>query len=141
MQIATINKAVQAQSDQVAYTVMVSPEMGRGLYATRDLAAGETIMDCELLVLSETDTPIVNSTDLQWYTFKYDKQRDCLVLGLGEIFNHDDAANVNYELVLVDGRHMMRFSTNQPVVAGDQLFIDYTADADVDVSGYTVNLG
>jgi len=61
-------------------------------------------------------------------------------LGLGEIFNHDDAANVHYALVDFEGRKVMQFTANQPIMEGDQLFIDYAADTKVNADAYTVNL-
>jgi hypothetical protein len=76
--------------------VKTSPEMGRGIYAEKTISQGEVIMRCEILVLSKIDTPIVNLTDLSFYTFTFNEEQDCLVLGLGEIFNHDDQPNVEF---------------------------------------------
>ena len=119
------------------FTIKVTPEYGRGLYATRDLEPGETIAVCELLVLSPEHTLKVNETDLQYYTFVYNEKQDCLVLGDGEIFNHSDTANVSYKLQdLGDGRQGMIFVTNNYVKSGEQLFIDYSADIRVDTSAY-----
>lgn len=114
------------------YTIKVTPEFGRGLYASRDLYANEIIEVAELLVLSASDTLKVNQTDLQWYTFVFDAKtgQDCLVLGNGEIFNHSDEANVNYDLVQYGDRVKMVFVSNRDIKAGDQLFIDYGRDTD-----------
>jgi len=116
--------------------------MGRGLYATQDINKGELIFVAELLVLSETDTKLVNLTDLQYYTFKYNEKQDCLVLGDGEIFNHADQPNVGYQLVkhASEDRQIMLFHAIQDVKQGDQLMIDYAADTKVDASKYNVNL-
>jgi len=119
--------------------VQTSVEMGRGVYATDKLLAGTVVMICEILVLSELDTVKVNQTELQYYTFKYTDTQDCLVLGLGEIFNHDDASNVSYELVMLEGRHMMVFKATKEISKDAQLFINYNADAAVNVSSYIKN--
>ncbi len=116
--------------------VIYTEESGRGLYATQDIQANECIIICEILLLNEEDTIKVNNTSLKYYTFKFDTNRDCLVLGLGEIFNHLDDANVNYNLVYHDNRFFMEFRSNTIINKGEQLFIDYTADSDVDVSSY-----
>lgn len=113
---------------------------GRGVYGKWALRQNTEIAICELLVLSEKDTPIINSTDLKYYTFKYNETQDCLVLGIGEIFNHSNAPNVKFELKEKDGRKLMVFTMLKTVEAGQQLFIDYNSDVQVDTSEYTVNL-
>lgn len=116
--------------------IKVTEEFGRGLYATKAIKAGQTILQCEVLVLSQLDTIIVNRTELKYYTFVYSEEQDCIVLGNGEIFNHADDANVAYQLVDFDGRRVMVFTATQNVLPGFQLFIDYGADCKVDASKY-----
>lgn len=127
------------------YSVRMIEGMGRGIIAERDIRLGEIITNCELLVLSPDDTIKVNETDLQWYTFTFDKnsKQDCLVLGDGEIFNHSDEANVLYGLIDWNGRKLMRFQAARDIKKGEQLFIDYRADVDAVnnvLENYTVNL-
>ncbi len=114
------------------YSVQLVDGMGRSVIAERDIKRGEVITNCELLVLSPIDTIKVNETDLQWYTFTFDKEtnRDCLVMGDGEIFNHSDDANTLYGLIDFDGRKLMRFQAARDVSKGEQLFINYNADVD-----------
>jgi SET domain-containing protein len=122
------------------YSIQMVEGMGRGVIAERDIKLGDVITNCELLVLDKKDTANLNSnTDLQYYTFTYDKKtgQDCLVLGDGEIFNHDDKANTLYGLIDWDGRKLMRFQAARDIKKGEQLFIDYSADVDTcDVMGY-----
>lgn len=112
---------------------------GRGIYATRDILQGEVIGEYELLVLNESDTIKVNETDLKYYTFSYLKGRDCLVLGHGEIFNHDDRPNVAYQLVKFQDRMLMQFKALSKIESGNELLIDYSADSQVDTSKYIEN--
>ncbi len=114
--------------------------MGRGLFSFTSFKANRVIMECELLVLSEQDTKSVNTTDLQYYTFKYNDAQDCLVLGNGEIFNHSEKPNVGYRLIDYDGRKMMQFYTLTEVNSDDQLLIDYNMDTKVNTDNYKVNL-
>lgn len=131
--------------DKPIYSVQIVEGMGRAIIAERDLSIGDIITNCELLVFSPEDTLKVNETDLQYYTFTYNKEgkQDCLVLGDGEIFNHADDANVLYGLVDWNGRKLMRFQASRPIKKGEQLFIDYRADVDK-ISNvlevYTVNM-
>ena len=114
----------------------VTKEFGRGLYASTSVLKGIRVMLCELLVLSKADTINVNKTDLKHYTFKFNNECDCLVLGVGEIFNHSDHPNVAYNLVRVNGRTCMIFNALRHVRQGEQLFIDYDADIQVNTNSY-----
>jgi SET domain-containing protein len=127
------------------YSVQMVEGMGRGIIAERDIKRGEVITNCELLVLSSEDTIKVNETDLKWYVFTFDKNKkqDCLVMGDGEIFNHDDNANTLYGLIDWNNRKLMRFQASRDIKKGEQLFIDYRADVESveDVlEVYTVNM-
>lgn len=118
------------------FHIKTTEEFGRGLYAERIIPPGQTIMICELLVLSALDTIIVNTSELKHYTFVFSHDQDCLVLGLGEIFNHHDNANVTYELAEYNGRKVMAFKAKRDIAEGTQLFIDYGADCKVDAQEY-----
>lgn len=122
------------------YYLENTQEYGRHLIASKPIAADTLIAQCELLVLGEHDTRIINTTDLQYYTFKYNETQDCLVLGDGEIFNHSIDANVSYHIENIDGRMFMMFRTLREVEYGEGLFINYNADETVDVSKYTISL-
>jgi uncharacterized protein len=116
--------------------IKVSEEMGRGVYAGENAEAGTVVSQCEILLLDQDDTASVNKTSLQYYTFKYDTDRDCIVLGDGEIFNHSDNANVSYALTPFENRMVMTFRTLRTIEAGEQLFINYSADTTADVNAY-----
>lgn len=131
--------------EKSTYSVQMVKGMGRSIIAERDIRRGEVITNCELLVLSPEDTVKVNETDLQWYTFTFNKdtKQDCLVMGDGEIFNHSDDTNTLYGLIDFDGRKLMRFQASRDIKKGEQLFIDYNADVDTAknvLEVYTVNM-
>ena len=118
------------------YKVDTSEEMGRGLYATKPIAIFETVAVFEILLLNPEDTVALENTDLKFYTFRVSDVQDCLVLGDGELFNHSYKPNVIYDLIHEDNRLKMMFTAIKPIEIGEQLFIDYTADADVDATKY-----
>lgn len=121
------------------YAIKMFEAMGRGIVANYRIITGETVASCEILVLNELDTVIINTTDLKHYTFKYSETRDCLVLGDGEIFNHADVPNVSYSLETIGDRKLMVFKALKDIEAGEQLFIDYSADTMVDTAEYLKN--
>lgn len=122
------------------FYIKETEKFGRGLYASRRIKTGELVTQCEILVLSPDDTKKVNETELQFYTFKFDSERDCLVLGDGEIFNHSDNPNVSYTLVTLNengrSRKVMIFTAKRDIDECEQLFIDYAADVTVNTDGY-----
>jgi len=124
------------------YYIDTSTEMGRELIASHDIKAGTIVTRCEILVLSQEDTLTLNNlTDLKCYTFTFDSNRDCLVLGDGELFNHSSEPNVGYTLTQYENRSVMVFVSVRDIKAGEQLFIDYSADvSEIDIDKYTVNL-
>lgn len=119
--------------------VQMFESMGRGVVSSVPIQIGQVVEVCEILVLSQSDTIAVNQTDLKYYTFKLDEERDCLVLGLGEIYNHDDKANVSYAIETVSGRLCMVFRALSDIDQGSQLFINYAADTKVSASDYFLN--
>lgn len=122
-------------------TIKQTQEYGRGVYTNLYLNPGIVIGQYELLVLSETDTRVINEhTQLTSYTFKYSDTQDCLVMGYGELFNHSDTPNVKFELIDFDGRKMMQYITTRRITAGEQLCIDYNSDVAINLNNYKVNL-
>ena len=109
---------------------------GRGLYSLHTIPKDIILFTAELLVLSEEDTKLVNTTDLKYYTFTYNDKQDCLVLGDGEMFNHSDSPNVGFKLIDYDGRKRMAFFTLKDVSQYEQLFINYNADVIVNTNEY-----
>jgi hypothetical protein len=103
--------------------------MGRGLVSDTDLACNELIAECEVIPLSKVDTDKLEDTILASYKFTYAKGRDCIVLGVGSLFNHSETPNVIYRLERIGKRKVMRFYTNQVVSAYTQLFTNYKADS------------
>ena len=118
------------------YYIATDEVMGRCVHANKPLSKGDVVMISELIVLSSIDTVKIGYTDLKHYTFKYSDNNDCLVLGDGELFNHDNNANVSYHLEDFFGRKRMVFTALTDILEQTQLFIDYGADTAVDTDSY-----
>lgn len=103
-------------------------DMGRGVFAAQSFMPGQILFSAELIILSEIDTLMAQATDLRKYLFTYNEQQDCLVLGNGSLFNHDEAPNVGYRLGTEGSRTVMYFYALEPILANKQLFINYADD-------------
>lgn len=132
-------KTLRFKQSNFDYFIKQTEQYGRGLYASKTHYYGDLVAQCEILVLSPADTLKINETDLKYYTFVYNQDQDCLVLGDGEIFNHDDNANVSYSLVDYDGRKVMQFKCIKPVQVGEQFFTNYNEDTQVETKNYFEN--
>jgi SET domain-containing protein len=121
------------------YYIKFTDKYQRGLYADRAIKQNEILAKCELIVLSKSDTEKLQDTELKWFKFCYDKKRDCLVLGDGELFNGSDEENdpnVGYFLEPLENRKVMVFYALRDLKDGEQLFIDYSADEKVQTNEY-----
>ncbi len=118
------------------YNIKVTAKMGRGLYATKAIKKGQVIAVCEVIVLNAKNAEIVNSSSLQFYTFKYSNTKDCIVLGDGSLFNHDHNENVSYNLVNKGKRKVMVFKALSDIKKGQQLFTNYNQDVDINIKKY-----
>jgi SET domain-containing protein len=120
--------------------VSIYEGMGRGVMALQHMHAGDAIAICEVLPLNPRDTATVQLTELKYHTFVYNDVQDCLVLGLGDIFNHSNDANASYKLEDYAGRKMMVFTALKTIYAGEQIFTNYNQDIAVNTDAYIIGI-
>ena len=73
---------------------------GRGVFATRDHAAGEIVESCPVILFNATfvEIPIeVRRILFNWGVLANTRQSHCLALGYGSLYNHGNPANMRYE--------------------------------------------
>ena len=93
---------------------------GRGVFAARDFAKGESVESCPTLEVHGDDV----SGRLGDYVFGSPESEDYVVLtlGYGMLYNHSYEANCEY---IQDGPRVITFVTLRDVEAGEELTIDY----------------
>lgn len=115
--------------NQHGLVVLTSPTSGRGVYATRRLAAGLTVEISPVLVFpGEEYDAHGRHTQLDSYTFVWSKraggQSDmALALGMGSLFNHCAQPNVSWRRQAEQGT--IAFTTARAIEAGEELCISY----------------
>lgn len=113
-----------------AETIVVgpSPVHGRGVFAGRDLAAGEAVHVAPVVLLDDTEHELLASTALDGYVYDWADGGVALALGYGSLFNH--AADPNCEYSLAPDDHpawpALVYATRRVVPAGEELTVDYS---------------
>ena len=93
---------------------------GRGVYAARPFAKGESVESCPTLELPG-DTVTGRLGDYVFGSAE-DENEVILLLGYGMLYNHSYEANCEY---VQEGPRMITFVTLRDVEAGEELTIDY----------------
>jgi SET domain-containing protein len=102
-------------------------DKGRGVYTSHALAAGDIVEIAPVIVLSAAEKAILHRTSLHDYYFDWgdDGKALAIALGYGSLYNHDKAANLDFEPDY-DGK-VVRFTASKDIDAGTELTIDYHA--------------
>ena len=93
--------------------------LGRGVFATRGFAKGETVEVCPTLELADSES-VGRLGDYVFGT--EDEQVVLLILGFGSLYNHSSDPNLEY---VQDAPDAIIFLTLREVEAGEELTIDY----------------
>ena len=105
-------------------TVKNSPTHGLGVFATQDVAAGETLERCAYIVIDDDDLQEVNRLNDYLFTSPDDPNDYLVVMGCGMLYNHGVPANAKWEVDETDNR-FLRFYADRDIKAGEELFHDY----------------
>ena len=107
---------------------MSTAERGRGVFAVRDLEAGDVLEDCPVLEIPRTEEEWVTKSFLSDYVFEWGPEFDrmAFVLGLGMMYNHSYEPNARY--VHVQEMGLIRFVAIQRIKTGDEITINYNFD-------------
>ena len=99
---------------------------GRGVFAARSFAGGETIEECPVILLSGSFASIpdeVRKILFNWGELADVPHAHCLALGYGSLYNHRNAANVQYA---ADAEaRVLRFIAQRAIEADEELTINY----------------
>lgn len=112
--------------------ILDTPHRGRGVFTTEAIPEGTTVEIAPVIVLSEKDRAIVDTTLLHDYIFEWgvDEQKAAVALGYVSIYNHHVDANCTYDM---DYDHRtIKIQTKRPIAADEELCINYNGDGIVD---------
>lgn len=115
---------------QAAIYVAPSDLHGQGVFAARDISAGEIIEICPVLLFPKAQLANIRQTVLDDYYFDWgdDGEWYAVCLGYGSLYNHAYAPNAEYgmdfEAKTID------FYCIADILAGAEILINYNGDAD-----------
>jgi len=100
---------------------------GRGVFATRDIKAGEIVEKSPVLIFDIWDSNRLAATALNCYAFNWNDESVAIAFGFGSLLNHSKRENITYDPNLED--KTIDFIALRDIKKGHQLFINY---------GYTI---
>jgi len=94
---------------------------GYGVFAEKDIAAGEIIEECHTIA-TEAVCPKLNN----YYFNSGDEKLSILALGFGSIYNHSVQPNAEY--VFDRNTSLLIIKASHSIKAGEEIFISYGAE-------------
>jgi SET domain-containing protein len=99
---------------------------GRGVFATRRIASGETIEVCPVVIVESRWDQMpeeIKRVVFDWGYLTKGARASCIALGWGSMYNHANPANVRYA-AHADSQCMV-FSAARDIGPGEELTINY----------------
>ena len=103
--------------------VVMIPGKGRGVISTREIERGELVESSPLIAIAKEEVPAATSTILKDYVFAGSEGVAYVALGIGSLFNHDPACNL--EIWLDEPALTMQFIAVSDIAAEQELTIAY----------------
>ena len=107
-------------------TVKDTKKMGRGVFATESIEAGETIEVAPIIVLKHEDFIDTKWNLLFEYYFWLDHEV-VLALGYGSLYNHSIDPNVEYKIDTK--KRSITFKSIKEIKKGDEIYFNYKASS------------
>ncbi len=101
---------------------------GQGVFAARNIAAGEIIELCPILLFPQSELEYIRKTILDDYYFDWgeDGKWYALCLGFGSLYNHSYEPNAEYEMDFE--AKTIDFYCRKDISAGDEILINYNGE-------------
>jgi SET domain-containing protein len=117
------------------YVKDTSTEKGRGVFALRAFSAGDVVESCPVVVLRPLREAL--PAEFQDRVFHWEWRSDgngtsALALGYGSLYNHNNPANMHYEVDLPT--FVIRFIAVRDIKLDEELTINYSGEGGAAVS-------
>lgn len=107
-----------------------SENRGRGVFTTKNIAAGTVIEISPVIELSPKERKQIEGTKLYHYIFEWgkSKRKAAVALGYVSMYNHSYEPNCEYEMDYESGNMTVR--TIKAVKKGEELYFSYNGNPD-----------
>lgn len=120
-------------SSKVFLSVSKIPTLGRGVFAKADICKDEVIERCPIILLPDYETSVIEQSQLVNYTYFFGKHKNkpCLVLGYGSLYNHSRKPNAIYKSDLKE--QIVEFIAIEKIEKGKEIFVNYSKGSKLDL--------
>ncbi len=103
---------------------------GRGVFATRNIASGETIEEAPVVIVPEEQVGHLDATVLGDYYFLWgeDEKQAAVLLGMCSLCNHSYQPNARF--LLHPDRVSIQFVALREISDGEEITTNYNGDPD-----------
>ena len=117
------------------------PAKGRGVFCSHDIAAGDIIEICPVIVVPGKDVDLLYSTALLHYCFYFNQDENTLslVMGFGSMYNHRQYPNAVF--ILDREQQQMIFTAREHIPAHTEICINYGGAYGDDYSKWFIDRG
>lgn len=99
---------------------------GKGVFASEDISRGKIIEVCDVILLDERDTRIIDKTSLYDYYFGWKNGGGAIALGNGSLYNHSYKPNAKYQKDL--SKNKLVFVSIRQIRKGEEITVNYNGD-------------
>ncbi|MEE1945255.1 SET domain-containing protein-lysine N-methyltransferase [Pedobacter sp. KR3-3] len=112
---------------------------GRGVFCTTNLAEGEIIEVCPVMIIPAEEFAALSATAIMDYSFYFNKEENTLSLtmGFGSMYNHRQYPNAVY-LLNREARQMV-FTAHENIKAHTEICINYGGEYGIDYSKWFID--
>jgi SET domain-containing protein len=97
---------------------------GRGVFATRAFAAGDTVERCPVVVVPAAERHLLDGTHLFNYYFDWEHDAAAIALGYGSLYNHSGSPSARYRKVF--DADVVEFVALRDIEPTCEITVDYT---------------
>ena len=98
----------------------------KGVFAKKNIRKNEVIEICNLIILNQKDTEIINKTSLYDYYFSWNDKGSGIALGNGSLYNHSYEPNAKYEKNFIT--NTLRIVALKSITAGSEITVNYNGN-------------
>lgn len=103
--------------------VKITKNMGRGVFATKNIKKNTVVNISETLVVKKTD--IRSKSILFDYFYELDDDNFLLAIGFGSLLNHSKNPNIEFKTIKKNKRFLLEYRSIRNIKKGEQILFDY----------------